>query len=89
MTWLFPALFALGAGGITFLLARFGFRAGARAAVLALVLLILWQLWDWTGADEGMEDLALLVTILLLLLPALIGAAIGLWLGERARRRRG
>lgn len=90
MTWvavLFPALFALGAGGLTWLLARFGWLAAARGAVLAMVILVFWLAWDWV-AEPGTAGIGPLVPVLVMILPALAGAAIGLIAGQRARARR-
>ena len=79
--------FALEACGLTYLLARFGWLAAARAAVLSMVILTLWLVWDWFRA-AGPDDLDLLMTILVMILPALLGAALGLALGNRARAER-
>lgn len=84
---LFPVGFALAACGMTWLLARMGWLAAARAAVLALAILTVWMVWDWYQA-AGRDEMALLLASLLMLLPAVFGAIIGLMLGLRARRRR-
>jgi len=82
-----PVLCAFGAGAAAWVLARLGWRAAARGVVLAPVILLIWAIWGYAGAD-GMADLGYLVTILVMILPALAGAVIGLWLGQRARAAR-
>ncbi len=88
--FLFVALaIALSMGLIAFALGRAGWQRLGLGLLAVPVVLFVWMVWHAeTAGANGMGGLVAASLLVLMLLPALVGGAIGLALGAWRRRQR-
>jgi lipopolysaccharide export LptBFGC system permease protein LptF len=68
-----------------YILARFGWVRTTRATILALVILLVLAYWEG-GRATDMRGQGMIATATLMILPALVGALAGTWLGQKHRK---
>ena len=87
MIYLIPALVALGALGLGWVLLRFAMAAAAAVLALALICAGAWLIYRLQVAGAGWDALGSAIGLMLGVLPALVGLGIGALIG-RVRRHK-